>query len=235
MMLELILDLIYPPRCIVCNDIFEFGTRKFLCDECKNLIAPINSKRCEKCSRPIEFGNLCSICARNHEKIFFDKNFSIFIYDDVISDLIHRFKFKNHPAIGKALSTIIANEINFAIPQKIDCIIPVPIHRIRKRERGFNQSEILAKKLAQKLQISLRTDLLKRIRNTKPQWALDYHERKRNLIDAFSCKNVSGKNIILFDDIFTTGTTINECSKVLKSAGANYILSLTLAITSKKL
>lgn len=233
-MFDFILDLIYPPRCIVCNNIFEFGTQKFLCDECKNLITPINSKRCEKCSRPVDFGNLCGICARTHEKVFFDKNFSLFIYDDIISDLIHRFKFKNHPAIGKGLSKIMANEINLDLPQ-IDYIIPVPIHKARKRDRGFNQSEILAKNLAQKFQIPLRTDLLKRIRNTKPQWLLDFHERKRNLIGAFSCKNVSGKNIILLDDIFTTGTTINECSQMLKNAGANYILSLTLAITFKKL
>lgn len=230
--INFILDLIYPPKCIICDNIIEFGSKNFLCSDCDDLFEAIDSQRCKKCSRPINYGNFCSIC--NTKKFLFNKNYSLFLYDELISDLIHRFKFKNHPAIGKGLGKIMADRINFDLPEKMDYIIPVPIHKIRRRARGFNQAEILAREISKKLNLPVRNNILKRVKNTKPQWHLNSHERENNLLGAFISKDVSGKNIILIDDIFTTGSTINKCAEVLMNAGAKCIVSLTLSITVKK-
>jgi Predicted amidophosphoribosyltransferases len=230
--INFILDLIYPPKCIVCDNIIEFGSKKFLCDECKDLFKTITGRRCEKCSRPIKHGKLCSICTKKN--FYFDKNYSLFVYDELMQDLIHRFKFKNHPAIGKGLGKIMAHEINFDVIKNVDYILAVPIHKIRRRNRGFNQSEILAKEIARKMNLPMRADILKRIKNTKPQWHLNSHERENNLENAFSAKNVKGLNLMLIDDIFTTGSTINKCAQFLKDAGAKSVISFTLSITVKK-
>ena len=270
--LDFVLDLVYPPRCFVCGKIFEFGSGKFICESCSQLLEPIDFKllnkscadfaqenletqvetfadekylceskcerfdfvaRCKLCSRPIKTGELCSQC--HDDKFFFDKNYSFFVYDEVVSNLIHTFKYKNHPAIGIGFGKLMALNIDLVqLDNKIDYIIPVPIHKIRMRKRGFNQSEILCRQISKKMSIPVRNDILKRSKNTKPQWHLNKKERENNLVDAFEIvneKDVIGKNIILFDDIFTTGSTMNKCAQVLKSAGANYVAGVTLSIT----
>ena len=241
--LGLFLDLIYPPRCIICDNIFEFNSKKkYFCDDCESLLKIIDldpeiNNRCKNCSRPIESGNLCSLCVSR--KNFFDKNYSLFIYDELISNLIHKFKFKNHPYIGYGLSKFMADKIDFdlILDKQYDYIFPIPIHRIRRNHRGFNQAEILARDISKKISVPVNNNILLRVKNTKPQWHLNSHERENNLLNAFRVKNksyVNQKNIILIDDIFTTGSTINKCSEILKAAGANYIFSLTLSITIKK-
>lgn len=226
--LDLILELIFPNKCIVCGKIIEFGRKNFLCAECKDLFKFIDDKRCEKCSRPIENGELCSMCMQKN--YCFDKNYSLLVYDELMHDLIVQFKFKNHPAIGRGLGKIMAQKFDM----NADFIIPVPIHKMRRRNRGFNQAEILAKEISKRTGIPLRLDILKRIKNTRAQWRLNPHERANNLKGAFASKNVDGKKIILIDDIFTTGSTINECAQVLKTAGADKVFSYTLSITVKK-
>ena len=98
---------------------------------------------------------------------------------------------------------------------------------------NFNQAEIMVREIAKKISVPVRTDILFRIKNTKPQWHLNSHERENNLKNAFTAKKINHKNIILLDDIFTTGSTINKCSEVLKKSGVDYIFSLTLSITHK--
>jgi len=230
--MNLILELVFPNRCIVCEDIINFGINKCVCNNCKDLFELITGPRCNKCSRPIESGFICRDCA--NKKIYFEKNFSVFVYKDLIQDLIIRFKFRNHPAIGKGLAKIISENINQNWFLKKNIIIPVPIHKTRKRKRGFNQAEIIAKYLAKKFNLEIKSNGLKRIKNTKPQWMLDHDERENNLNNAFwADKNlIKNKNIILIDDIFTTGSTINKCAEVLKLSGASCVYSLTVAITS---
>ena len=97
----------------------------------------------------------------------------------------------------------------------------------------FNQAEIMVREIAKKISVPIRTDISFRIKNTKPQWHLNSHELANNLKNTFATKRINHKNIILLDDIFTTGETINRCSEVLKNSGANHIFSLTLSITYK--
>ena len=227
------LDLLFPRKCIVCDEIFEFKNRdRYLCDDCRDLFEIIKSRRCKKCSRPIDSGNLCSIC--NSEISFFDLNYSFFEYGGIVPEVIYKFKFRNHPAVGTGLGKIMAENLDLnLINNNFDFIIPVPIHKLRMKKRGFNQAEILAHEISKKISLPTRTDILKRVKNTKAQWRLNAHERENNLKNAFVAKKIKDKNVILVDDIFTTGSTINKCSEVLKSAGANYVLSLTFAITNK--
>ena len=227
------LDLLFPKKCIVCDEIFEFKNRdRCLCDDCKNLFEIINSRRCKKCSRPIDSGNFCNLCSSKNN--IFDLNYAFFVYDGIIPEMIHKFKFKNHPAVGIGLGKIMAENLDLnLINKKFDFIIPVPIHKKRMRERGFNQAEIMAREISKKISVPVRTDILFRIKNTKPQWHLNSHERENNLKNAFAAKKINHKNIILLDDIFTTGSTINKCSEVLKKSGADYIFSLTFSITHK--
>lgn len=229
------LDLLFPRKCIVCDNVFEFSEHeKYLCDDCKDLFEIIKSRRCEKCSRPIVSGNLCSVC--NSQASLFDLNYSFFEYDGIIPEMIYKFKFRNHPVVGVGLGKIMAESPDLNLMNNnFDFIIPVPIHKLRRKKRGFNQAEILAHEISKKISVPTRTDILKRIKNTKAQWSLNAHERENNLKDAFTSKKINNKNLILIDDIFTTGSTINKCSEVLKNAGAKYVLSFTFAITNKNI
>ena len=162
----------------------------------------------------IEICNLCS--AKNN---IFDLNYAFFVYNGIIPEIIHEFKFKNHSAVGIGLGKIMAENLDLSlINKKFDFIFPVLIHKAKMRERGFTQTEIMAREIA---------------KNTKPQWHLNSHERENNLKNAFAAKKINHKNTILLDDIFTSGVTVNKCSEVLKNSGADYIFSLILSITHK--
>lgn len=231
--LDFILDLIYPPKCVSCGELIDFRSKKIFCDKCQSSIKFIDGLRCVGCSRPIESGNYCVFCSS--KKHWFNKNYSLFEYDEFIADLIHRFKFKNHPSIGIGLGKIMGKYIpEDFLSIKIDYVVPVPIHKHRMTKRGFNQSEILAREISKKIYLPLKTDIINRVVDTKPQWELDPKERENNLDNAFKCKKICDKNILLVDDIFTTGSTIDECAKTLKSSGAKTVFSFTVAVTSKR-
>ena len=116
--------------------------------------------------------------------------------------------------------------------KQYDIIIPVPLHKKRRKKRGYNQSELIAKELSKKLNIQLHRNILYKCINNPPQSSLNQEERKHNIKNAYILKNkklINNKNILVFDDIYTTGNTVNECSKLLKSAKVNNIGVLTIA------
>jgi ComF family protein len=230
--MDFICELLFPNRCIVCNQIIHFREKKFFCNSCSDILKRIHGKRCIRCSKLIKFGDLCNDCTS--KKIFFDKNFSLFAYDGLIQNIINKFKFQDHPYIGKVLGEVMASHINLFEDMRFDFIVPIPIHMFRRRKRGFNQSEIISSAISKALSLPIKSKSLIRVKNTKPQWRLNPDERANNLIGAFKANKslVEGKNIFLIDDIFTTGTTINKCAEVLKTSGASSVCSYTFAITT---
>jgi ComF family protein len=148
----------------------------------------------------------------------------------VLAEAIQRFKYHGDVNLAAPLSRL-WSKINIQdLP--VEAIIPVPLHPTRLRERGFNQALLLGKAIAKIHKKTVLTGALKRIRNTIPQVQLDHSERERNVRGAFAVKNrreIMDKRLLLVDDVFTTGATVNECARVLKKSGANEIFIVTLA------
>lgn len=166
---------------------------------------------------------------------------SVSLYENILlKDLIHAFKYENASSVERSFKILIdkfAEKINIRniVDPKEALVIPIPLHKKRQRLRGFNQAEIAAEYAAEKFNLPLRKDLLFRIKNTKPQIeAKNEHERKENLIDAFSVidkKGVEGKDIVLVDDVFTSGATAMSAIKELKKAGARRVVIFVMAKT----
>ena len=189
---------------------------------------------------------ICKCCAKNihttKEKTFDGKEFidiviSPFLYDDTMRDAIRNFKFSGQRLFGDFLTTLALETIeDKSYFDDCDIIIPVPLHTNRLNERGFNQSEIISNALSKALQKEVVTDALFRIRDTLHQSSLKGLARIENVKGAFTAfpSAVSGKKIILVDDIYTMGETANECAKMLKSAGAEKVVVFTVCKTISK-
>jgi len=159
---------------------------------------------------------------------------SLSTFDDHYKKLIHRFKYDKKIPLGKrlaqSLGQAVAQERDFA---SCDLVIPVPLHRARHRERGFNQSEVLADGVSQAINLPLAKEILKRKKNTKDQTYLNAQQRAENVRDAFVVaqpKKINDKKVVLVDDVITTGATLNECARMLEKAGAKRIFAVTLAV-----
>lgn len=215
-MLEYILDLIYPNVCGFCNTI------------CKESL-------CNECEEKIQSKLICNIDNyENDNAKYFSKHLYLFKYNDEIRQKILDYKFNDKAYLYKTFSKIIIkNEKICGFLKKYDIIIPVPIHKKRMNIRGYNQSELITKEIAKKIDnITIENNILLKIQNTKPQSTLNKLERSNNIKNAYIIKNadkVKNKKVLLFDDIFTTGNTTNECSKLLKLSGAKDIGIITLA------
>jgi ComF family protein len=204
---------ITPPICHVCGKILDIDKK----------IAKKNKKL------------LCGECLR--QNYHFDKASSVFVYNKPISKAVQSFKYENKFFLSKYFFGYIKDKIN-DFDDTIDIMAPVPMHIVRLRKRGYNQAALLVRefgKIGYKNIIIY--DLLKRVSNNKPQATLSFTERKNNLKRAFKINKkyidkIADKNILIIDDVFTSGTTVNECSRVLKQHGARKVFVLTIAKTS---
>lgn len=213
--LKNILKLIYPNVCGICGEI------------CKEDI-------CEKCEEKIKKILICKNQKYNDKNIFYKEHVYLFDYKNDIRTKIIQYKFGEKPYMYKAFAQIfINNEKICDFLKSYDIIIPVPIHKKRNNLRGYNQSELIAKEISKEIQnLSIENNVLYKYKNTNPQSLLNKNERIQNAKNAYQIKNeqiIKNKNIIIFDDIYTTGSTVNECARVLKQAGAEKIGILTIA------
>lgn len=237
--LNAILNLLLPPRCIKCGKIL--AAKNGLCPECFAKIRFISAPLCYKCGRPflsdenIKFGTVqcCGECLQK-KRFLFELQRSAFIYDDESKDLILDLKFRDKTGYAETLAGLLYSAGADIWKENPDLLIPVPIHRLRLLQRRYNQSALLADYLARKVNIQTDCNSLIRCRNTVPQVQLSGSARRNNLKQAFEVikpQNIKGRKIVLIDDVSTTGSTLNECAKVLHRAGAAKIYALTLART----
>lgn len=232
--LKTFIKIIYPNRCISCKKIIE---DEGFCIDCWKKLVFIGSKRCRCCGKPLNSESfICASCLS--KKYYFDQNISVFVYNRTIAKAIFEFKFKDKTFLSKKFADLMKNNIN-NFSYKIDYIVSVPMHLNRLRKRGYNQSFLLANDLSNLTNIDFIKDLLIKTKNTNRQVGLNFKERKINLKNSFSIKDkykdiIKDKNILIIDDVFTTGSTINECAKVLKLDGkVNKVMSFTIAKTNK--
>lgn len=211
-MLNNILELIYPNVCGICGEI------------CKDSL-------CKKCENAIEKYKI-DLISKN-KKMYFCESMHIFKYDDIIRQKIIEYKFQDEAYLYKTFAKIILkNKKVCGFLEKYDIMIPVPIHKKRRLKRGYNQAELIAKEICKNLNLELKNNVLIKQKNIVAQSELNKNERMQNIKNAFGIKNaneIKNKNIILFDDIYTTGSTVNECSRILKKVGVNQIGILTIA------
>ncbi len=228
-----VLDILFPARCLLCGEQLKPGTDILFCQSCGGRLIIIQPPLCPCCGRLLPdsaASHLCGACLR--QRPAFSKARALFIYDKFSAPLIHEFKYRGRTTGQQTFSALlrrspVRRELN--IP---DLIIPVPLHHKRLRQRGFNQALTLAHSFFPQDKQIIRADLLIRQRWTTPQASLNGHERRKNLRNAFMVANsapVKGKNILLIDDVFTTGSTLNECAAILRHNGACDIQALTLA------
>ncbi|TAH61250.1 MAG: ComF family protein [Gottschalkiaceae bacterium] len=230
-----LLDLIFPEEglCFICDKFHEEVREDHICSDCREELFFIKENRCPKCGKPAygeKISSECSYCSG--KEFYFTRAISSLEYRGVLRDTIHKYKFEDKAYMYKAFGELMLRTVLNENIMPIDIIVPVPLHRRRKAERGYNQSELLAKYLSQNLDIPLDKQNIKRIKRTNIQNKLDRLERQKNLKDAFKVEDkgvFKNKRVLLVDDIFTTGATVNECSRVIKECGSNEIIVITIA------
>src|SRR5258708_28635057 len=226
-------SLLYPATCTICGKHLRAG--EYLCDGCEAKIIRIVPPFCETCSEPFE-GSIntaftCANCA--HRTIHFDAAFAAYRGRGIVRELIHDFKYRRQIYLRHLVARWLCAAMNDERlrARRFNIIIPVPLHPARRRERGFNQATLLAELLSAEISIQSKP-LLERIRYTTTQTALDRAERMENLHDAFRLRknaDVRGLRVLLIDDVLTTGSTLSECARVLKRAGATSVHAATAA------
>lgn len=229
---ETLINFIYPPTCPLCGDVIA-GGRDAVCGECRPMIEYPREPLCLRCGCEITDAEqeLCADCS-SHTRSYV-KGFPAMKYQYPLDESIAAFKYHNE----REHAVFYANEIvrrhgKALLGLGIDTMIPIPVHKKKLQKRGYNQAEVLAAALSDRLSIPVETELLVRAVNTEPQKSLDPEHREQNLKKAFQCtkKSVSYKKVLLVDDIYTTGATIEACTKCLHAAGIPEVYYTSVAI-----
>jgi len=218
------LDLLFPCWCLGCG---KEGS--LICPFCRRKLPAITPPICPLCGIPQTDGIVCSTCSSHHHDI--DGIRSPFCFEAAVRQAIHQLKYKNLRAIAKPLAELLGNYLD-AHPIPGEVLVPVPLHRRRLRERGYNQSELLARELGKLFKLPVIADCITRNKHTSTQArATSVAERRSNVSSAFTCRNrnLQNKKIILIDDVATSGATLNACAATLKTAGAVSVWGLTIA------
>lgn len=213
-------------QCILCHG--PTDPAEGICNACQGDLPWIHA-RCPCCALPQLHNRLCRQCLRKPPT--FDRVEALFDYLFPVDQLIAQTKYHNRPVYMAALAQLMAKSLTKTL--KPDLLIPVPLHRQRLRERGYNQAEILADLLGEHLQIPIARDLLTKSRPTSAQMSLDRDTRQKNLRNVFDCKPLPTGSVALVDDVMTTGTTVREICKALRKAGATRISVWVLVRTAK--
>ncbi len=227
---NILLELIFPRRCPVCDRVQPLGDR--ICPTCAEQLRGINSPYCCKCGKPIEDtrAEYCTDCTEySHE---YKQGRALYEYRTIRRSL-YRFKYKGRQEYAEVYGELLAVHMEEIVRRwKPDALIPVPLHRTKKRSRGYNQAELLAVTMGKHLNIPVDTKIIRRIKKTIPQKRLNRQMRQNNLKKAFKIdrNDVKLSTIIIIDDIYTTGSTVDAVAAVLREAGIENIYFITLAI-----
>ena len=223
------MGIIYPKTCCFCGKVSE----KELCKECAEKVVYITEPRCKKCGKPVRYEEqeYCYDCHKNVHT--YEQGRSIWMHKMPVSLSIYQFKYKNRRIYGEFYAKEMFRIYGRLIGEGgVEVIIPIPLHRKKKRLRGYNQAEIIARNLGEIMDIPVDCKSVIRNRYTRPQKELNDKERKKNLKQAFSITSqwANYKNVLVIDDIYTTGSTIDTVTKELKSRGARKVYFLTISI-----
>nr|WP_317283754.1 ComF family protein [uncultured Sellimonas sp.] len=231
--MKTILDFVYPHVCPFCGKV----KRERICDACMKKIQYIQEPRCKRCGKPLdsEQKEYCNDCFERirGKYCFYDEGRSLWVHRAPVSDSVYQFKFHNRRIYGTFYAGEWVSQYGNEIKRwKADALIPIPMMNKKKRERGYNQAEILAKELSKQTGIPVIKNGLIRTKEVKAQKRLSKEARKRNLEGVFQIKSTCRlpSSVILLDDIYTTGNTINEAAKTLKKAGVKRVCFLTISI-----
>lgn len=215
-LLETALDFIFPPVCGFCGKLGE----GYLCTKCREDIIHSDIY-------------LNQLDLYQDRSIFIDEHFYLFSYEEPIREKILQYKFEDKAYLASTIyEFFMNNEKLYGFLKKYDIIIPIPISSSRKRERGYNQSELLARKISRMASIPIEMQVLKKVKHNQPQSSLNRQQRKQNVKNVYKVQNelkIQNKKILLLDDIYTTGSTSNECARMLKLNGSSTVGILTIA------
>ena len=218
------LELLFPQHCVGCG---KEGS--LVCRSCLKLLSDITPPICPRCGRPQADAIPCSSCVSWQAKI--DGIRSPFRFDGVMRQAIHQLKYHNLRALAVPLAKLLHDYLmNNPVPAEI--LVPVPIHRKRLRERGYNQSSLLARELGKLSNLSVMDDCLMRQRHTPTQVRTkSIDERRNNVTNAFACRDnrLQNKQVLLIDDVATSGTTLDACATAIKASGATSVWGLVMA------
>ncbi|SHM38745.1 comF family protein [Caldanaerovirga acetigignens] len=225
------IDALYPekPYCILCGSKLKRG-ESLICSICQGRMEPLSPPLCLKCGRPLERENtICEDCRGKNRHFLEARAFGP--YRGVLKDIIHLYKYRGKSGLCELIGEKMCGTLKNQNWPSFDYLIPVPLHPERERERGFNQSLLLAEEISQRTGIPVFKGLV-RTRPTEHQSLLEKGLREVNVAGAFAVKHglaINGKTLLLIDDVYTTGSTADECSKVLLSAGAAGVYVLCAA------
>ena len=228
----MLLNALFPPQCLCCGVLLhQHGA---LCNDCWQSLHFITAPMCHSCGHPFEYDlgeeALCGECIR--ERPVYDSAYSVLVYDDTSKALMHKLKFEDQGHLAPIFADWLHTHMQHL--SSPDIVIPVPLSRKRLFARRYNQSALVAKELAKRLNITYDPQLLLRTKHTKPQTGLTRPQRQENVAGAFRVamphgEIITNKSILMIDDVMTTGATIEACTKTLKKAGAGQVHVLTLA------
>lgn len=225
---EVLLNILYPRHCPACHRILK-DQKMLICPECEQAFCRVGKDYCLKCGKPVkkqeEYCRECSGLCRN-----FDQGKSVFIYNGKLRQSLVRYKYYGCREYGDYYADAICRYMRRDIMRwQPDVIVPVPLTGRKQRLRGFNQSAYLADRVGEQFQLPVAHGLVKKIHNTKSQKKLNAAQRKRNLADAFRTEeNIRGLTVLVIDDVYTTGSTVDAMARCLKAAGAEYVYFITL-------
>jgi len=229
-LLDHILNLLFPVTCTVCHAPVLERRWGGACPECWSSLIPLAPPFCPKCGEPAPaIEGLCGPCLRGDHHFDFAR--SALLFTHTLREIIHHLKYSDRVSLAKPLGDILKECLQKEKFQG-DAVVPVPLHRSRERIRGFNQAELIAMRTG----LPILNRILRRRKNTPSQTGLTRSERKRNLAGAFELRrDVHGRKIILVDDVYTTGSTMNEIARTLKHGGAERVEVLTVARVASNL
>lgn len=231
---SILLDALFPRRCPVCEDIV-MPKGELICPSCLGRFSFVKSPVCLKCGKEVFSPSMeyCFDCSRHPHS--FEYGFAMINYNEISSHAMAAVKYRNRREYLDFFAAEAAERFGDRLRGiGADCLIPVPVHPSRLRKRGFNQAEVLAEKLSNRLEIPVCNNLLCRNKKTEAQKELNPQERLKNLEQAFAAKQDIGldvpERVILIDDIYTTGSTLEACSRALKQAGVKKVYFFSVCI-----
>jgi ComF family protein len=236
-----LLSVVFPAGCRICEQLLTEATRIPICNDCLDSFRPITDAVCDKCGRPAAGTDtsdaeafVCPTCVNDEWGGYaFERVRSWAVYEGALVRAVLLLKFENIDPLGKLFAGWLAQVAADGGPAfEADVVVPVPLHRQRERERGYNQAALIAKPLAKRLGLPYKSVLLTRIRPRPDKHLLSYEERWESVRGAFATppgSQVDNLRVLLVDDVMTSGATLDSCAKTLREAGARSVIGLTVA------